>query len=257
MGYNMTKQEFLDLRNTGLTFKQIGEIYNLTERQVNYRTKGWGLDYSKKKGLNEHFFSSNTKAAFYWAGFLAADGWIEACRNRVGLALQKQDYEHLEKFKRATNSEHSICPFMNNSAYRIRFNSVIMVEELKTLFNIVPAKTHIYEMPIFEDDYLMLEFLRGYIEGDGHLEKKASGRVSLHLCSANKKFLEEFIDICEYLLGTNIYQVPRLSINPKGQVYTIVLTLDHSEQMIRLLYKNSTTATRLDRKYKVAQLVML
>lgn len=252
----MTKEEFLILREQGLTFSQIGLKFNLTERQVNYRSKTWGLDYSKKKLLDETFFSSNTKASYYWAGFLAADGWVEGDRNRVGLALQKSDYSHLEKFKVAVSSSHDICPFMQGSAYRIRFNSEQMVKDLFTIFNITPAKTHTYTLPLFEEDYLMLEFLRGYIEGDGHLEKKASGRVALSLCSANEKFLLEFKEICEILLNTIISQKVTLKLNPKGQVYNIALNLNDSDNLINLIYKNSTIATRLNRKFEVASLVI-
>lgn len=252
----MTKEEFLKLREQGLTFAEIGKQFDLSERQVNYRTKSWGLDYSKKKALNENYFSSNTKASYYWAGFLAADGWIEGERNRVGLALQKQDYSHLEKFKHAVGSSHDICSFMQDTSYRIRFNSAQMVKDLYTRFNITPAKTHTYSMPYFEDDYLMLEFFRGYIEGDGHLEKKSSGRVALSLCSANEQFLLEFKEICELLLHRVITQQVTLKVNPKGQVFNIVFNLDDSESLINLIYRNSTQATRLDRKYSVASLVI-
>jgi hypothetical protein len=56
----MTLEEFLDLKTEGFTFKEIGEFFGLTERQVNYSTKKWGLDFSKKKYLDEGFFSSGT-----------------------------------------------------------------------------------------------------------------------------------------------------------------------------------------------------
>lgn len=252
----MTKEEFLNLRAEGFTFAQIGEYFDLTERQINYRTKKWGLDYSKKKYLNENFFSSNTKAAHYWAGFLAADGWVEGDRNRIGLALQAGDYTHLEKFKEAVGSTHDICPFMNNTAYRIRFNSEIMTKDLEQNFNIVPAKTRNYTLPIFQEDYLMLEFLRGYVEGDGHLDKKPSKRVALSLCSANKNFLIEFKDICSLLINRSIAQNINLNTNPKGEVFNLVFTLNDSEDLINLLYKNSTEKTRLDRKYNIASLVL-
>jgi hypothetical protein len=252
----MTQEDFLKLKAEGFSFAQIGEYFGLTERQVNYRTKKWGLDYSKKKSLDENFFSKDTKATYYWAGFLAADGWIEKGRNRIGLALKRDDYQHLEKFKLAVGSSHDICPFMNNTAYRIRFNSETMVDDLESRFNITAAKTHTYKMPLFEENYLMLEFLRGYIEGDGNLDKKASGRVSLSLCSANKCFLQEFKEICSILLNRTINQNINLNINPKGQVFNIVLCLDDSEELINMLYKNSTHNTRLDRKYKTASLVL-
>lgn len=252
----MTKEEFLELRDQGLSFSQIGEKYGLTERQVNYRTKKWGLDYSKKKQLNESFFSSNTKAAYYWAGFLAADGYIEGDRNRIGLGLQKQDRQHLVKFQTALGSSHDICPFMQDTAYRIRFNSETMVKDLKNIFNITPAKTFTYALPDFEDQYLMLEFMRGYIEGDGHIEKTASGKLRLHLCSARKELLDEFIEICSLLIYRPILQTPTLKVNKKGQVYSVTFTVQDSLELLALIYKNSTTATRLDRKYAVVSSVI-
>ena len=253
----MTKQEFLEHRSKGLTFAEIGNIYGLTDRQVNYRTKTlWNLNYSNKKKLNDTFFSEGTKASYYWAGFLAADGWVEGDRGRIGLALQAQDIGHLQKFKHAVKSEHDICPFMNNKAYRIRFNSELMVSDLQRIFNITPAKTHTYTMPYFNEDYLMLEFLRGYIEGDGHLHKTNSGRVDLGLCSANRQFLEEYKEICEFLLNRKISQVPVLNMNPKGQVFNIRFNLDDSAELINLLYRNSTQSTRLDRKFEIASLVL-
>lgn len=256
MGYIMTKEEFLKSKEQGYTNKYIGELFGLTARQVSCRVKNWGLDYSNKKSVNHSFFSTNNKAAYYWAGFLAADGYIETDRSRVGLGLQISDIGHLEKFKSALASEHDICEFMKGSAARIRLNSEQIVSDLVNKFNITTRKTFTYSMPYFEEDYLLLEFLRGYIEGDGHLEKTSSGRVCVHLCSANKLFLEEFKSICEVLLDTYIKQQVNLNINKKGQVYTIRLNLDDSERLIVLLYKNSTEATRLDRKYVVAKLIL-
>lgn len=256
MEYTMTKDEFLALRNEGLTFSQIGSIFGLTERQVNYRSKAWGLNYAKKKALNEEFFSLSTKATYYWAGFLAADGWIEGDRHRVGLALQKSDISHLEKFRAAVGSSHDICPFMNNTAYRIRFNSEKMCTDLATRFNVVPAKTTTYTMPYIEEDYLLLEFLRGYVEGDGNLWKTDSGKVILSLCSANPKFLSDFRDICELFLNKEITQQVVLNVNPKGSVYSIRFTVNDSAELVNLLYKNSTNATRLNRKFEVASLVL-
>lgn len=252
----MTKEEFLDLRAEGFTFKEIGSFFNLSERQVNYRTKAWGLDFSKKKLLDHGFFSKSTKETYYWAGFLAADGWVEEERNRVGLALQATDLSHLKKFKSAVGSSHEICPFMKNSAYRIRFNSEDMVKDLRNRFNITKGKTYSYQMPIFEEDYLMLEFLRGYIEGDGHLEKIASGKVAVHLCSASESFLAEYRAIVEGLLQCTVPQEIYHAINKKGSVYTLRLNLDISRDLINLLYKNSSEATRLDRKYDIAKLVL-
>ncbi len=254
--FELSKEDFLSMREDGFTFKEIGEFYNLTERQINYRTKKWGLDYSKAKKVDNLFFSSGTKAAYYWAGFIAADGYIEEDRNRLGIGLQVDDWNHLEKFKQCVKSDHDICLFMKNAACRIRFNSEQIIKDLRSIFNITGTKTFTYSMPIIEEEYLLLEFLRGYIDGDGHYEVKPSKSVTIQLCSAQKSFLIEFKEIVEHLINRPIMQAPSLQINKKGQVWSIVLNVLDSRDLIKLLYKNSTHLTRLTRKYDKIQHIL-
>lgn len=254
--FQLTKEDFLEMRNDGLTFKEIGEFYNLTERQVNYRTKNWGLDYSKKKQVDELFFSSGTKEAYYWAGFIAADGSIEEDRNRLAIGLAVIDTVHLEKFKKAIKSQHDICPFMKGAAVRIRFNSNQIVKDLRDIFNITGRKTYTYILPNIEEEYLLLEFLRGYIDGDGHLEKTNSGKVTLNIAACQESTLLIIKEYFEKLLQRSIPQVPYLGINVKGSCYSLTINIKDSIDLINLLYKNSTESTRLDRKYKVAKLVL-
>lgn len=252
----MTKDEFLNLKAKGYTNAHIGSLFGLTPRQVSIRVSNWGLNYSNKKKVDDYFFSKDTKAAYYWAGFIAADGWIASDRFQVGLGLQIGDISHLEKFKSAIKAEHEICKFMDNAAARIRFNSEQVVVDLRERFNITPSKTFTYSLPYFEEDYLLWEFLRGYIDGDGHISKTESGKAKLHLCSANASFLEDYKSICEVALDRTIPQDIYLSVNSKGQVYSLAFGLDDSADILKFLYKNSTSATRLDRKYKVAKLVL-
>lgn len=253
MGYIMTKEEFLEKKALGLTNAAIGEIFGLTPRQVSCRTAKWGLNYSNKKGLDESFFSSGTKEAYYWAGVLAADGWIEGARSRIGLAFKIGDTGHLYKFKKAIKAGHEVCPFMNGTASRIRFNSEKMVADLATIFNITPAKTFKFTLPYFEDDDLFLEFMRGYIDGDGNITERSSGSITFGLCSANSDVLMEIRALFSILLGRPIHQTARLELNPKGQCYSIRFTVADSKELLRLLYKNSSEATRLERKYLVAK----
>lgn len=228
-------------------------MFNLSERQVNYRTKKWGLDYSKKKKLNEDFFKIEGVPQAYWAGMLASDGWIETERDRVGLALKTEDLQHLEKFKSAMDSSHDICPFMSGIAYRIRFNSATMVRDLADKYNITSSKTYSYTLPVFTDNELMWAFLHGYMDGDGHYSISGSGRPKIHLCSANKAFLEDFREICSLQVGHNITQEVYLNLNKKGSCYSLALTLNDSLVVLRALYSNSTEETRLSRKFNTIQ----
>lgn len=246
----LTKDEFLKLKAI-YSYKEISNITGLTVRQLSYKAHNWGLNFSNKKKLDINFFSNTSKEVYYWAGFIAADGYIEEERNRLGIGLAKKDIDHLRKFKKALNSEHDICPFMSGSAYRIRFNSEKIITDLKYRFNIRGRKTYNYVFPIIEDDYLLWEFIRGYIDGDGHIEKTASGRLKLHLCSAVENNLKEINEVFSIALNRKISQVPKLQINKKGEVFAIAWNLCDSEEILHLIYKNSTSNTRLERKYNI------
>jgi hypothetical protein len=245
----MNKEEFLDLK-AKYTYKEISNLTGLTVRQISYKAKNWGLNFSNKKLLDTEFFSRENKKPYYWAGFIAADGYIEEDRARLGIGLAKKDIDHLYKFKKAIKSEHDICPFMSGQAYRIRFNSKKIVEDLRYKFNITGKKTHNYKLPIIEEDYLLWEFLRGYIDGDGHIEKTCSSKLKLHLCSALESTLLEINDIFSIALNRNINQIPKLQVNKKGSVYAICWTVQDSIDILNILYKNSSIETRLDRKFE-------
>lgn len=246
----LTKESLISLKEQGLTFKSIGDIYGLTEHQVHYRSKDlWGLDFSKAKYLNHKFFSGSGSDVYYWAGILAADGWVEESRNRIGLALQKSDLSHLEKFKKAVSSTHDICPFMSSSAYRIRFNSSDMVLDLRNRFNITGSKTHTYTLPEFESIDGFIHFLRGYIDGDGCLFTTSSQKISLSISSAIKDNLVEIRNLVSIILNTSINTNIMLNINKKGSCYSLVFPISISHRLLEILYSNSTELIRLDRKY--------
>jgi hypothetical protein len=251
----LTKEDYLDMRKDGLTIKEIGNFYNLSEYQVYYRAKNtWQLSSSSnKKKVNDNFFSYKTKKAYYWAGFIAADGSIEDDRDRLSIGLQIGDKNHLEKFKKAVESEHEICSFMNDQACRIRFNSKQIINDLKSIFNITARKTYTYVFPYIEEEYLLLEFLRGLIDGDGHYENRNGNYISISLASASDTFLLAYKSALEKLINSTIPQVPYLGTNKKGSCYSLTLNKQHSADLLNLLYKNATLETRLDRKFITVQ----
>lgn len=144
-------------------------------------------DKRQKYDCNHNFFSLDTEASFYWAGFIAADGNIEKEANRIKIELALDDYAHLEKFKIAIESTAPIHiaekietrpQFKENIYYscKIRFNSEQMVKDLLR-FNIVANKSKIYDMPDWLFDHPLLNhFIRGLIDGDGwsYIENGAS-----------------------------------------------------------------------------------
>ena len=129
---------------------------------------------SRRKPLDEQFFSNVTPEVAYWAGFLMADGSVSDA-GVVSLALQARDENHLLAFRDSVRSGHSVVESSPRSpqgkvlsARSIAFRSVTMAEDLSTKWGVVPRKTYVGSIPtdMIPDD-LLPHYLRGLFDGDG------------------------------------------------------------------------------------------
>ena len=159
---------------------------------------------------------------FYWAGFLAADGCISSRKDYksklLELELGEKDLDHLLKFKEHIKSNHPIkertvenskrnLKWNDCKTNRIRICNYDLCSSLER-FNIVPAKTKIYEFPEWLIDHpLVHHFMRGYFDGDGCISKNSAlNRKDDYKINiiATEKFLITFSEIiCKNLNITN------------------------------------------------------
>lgn len=204
----------------------------------------------KKLYSNEEFFNNKVKKAYYWAGFIAADSCVTK-DNRLELALKLDDIEHVRSFKRAIEAEHEVSVSHQRKACRIRIRSEKIAKSLMDNFNIIPNKSKILEFPYIEEEYLLFEYIRGYIDGDGCLSVSKTenplGLPNLIICSGSYSFLEEISDI--FSLYTNNYNIPKYQSN----VWKISYGRYDSLKILELVYNNSSVNTRLLRKYNIVK----
>src|SRR5690606_22823852 len=100
---------------------------------------------------NHNFFSEDTEESFYWAGFIAADGYINKKRLVLHIGLSLKDLSLLEKFKNSIDAENPINQYLvKNSKYNPKWNDTEKCEiEISSKqicsdllrFNITPRKT--------------------------------------------------------------------------------------------------------------------
>jgi hypothetical protein len=175
-----TKEEIVAAYAIHKTLEKTGAVFEVGIETLRKYFINHSIEYTKRQkyDCNHNFFSTDTEASFYWAGFIAADGNVEKGSNRIKLEIKLDDYIHLEKFKIAIEST---CPiriveaFEDRPAFKdeiyysckIRFNSEQMVKDLLR-FGIKANKSKDYDIP----DWLFLHpmfnhFLRGLIDGDG------------------------------------------------------------------------------------------
>lgn len=126
--------------------------------------------------LNENFFQEHTSDSYYWAGFIAADGCIKDRDSCMELTLGIKDIKHLNKFNISIKSSYKIITKFKgrHECCSLTLYSKKLITDLNTNFCITPRKSLTLEYPKFTNKFLEDSFIRGYIDGDGCINKKVA-----------------------------------------------------------------------------------
>lgn len=238
--------------NENYTLKQLGKEFGCSYTTIKnlLHTKGY-KSRGNKQGYprDEYYFNDiDTIEKAYWLGFLYADGCVSSSNNEIEISLK--DKEHLEKFQKAIKAvNHKITKTVDarwsteTNIYHFSIKDAQLHTDL-IKFGCVPNKTlTISAIPNIPRDYVS-HFIRGYFDGDGSLHwLQSTNNYRISFTSGSKAFLEDIRKELQcqsisigHIKETNIYQ---LQISGRKQV----------ERILNYLYKDSTEATRLDRKF--------
>lgn len=200
--YDGCKDDIINLYISGLSSCQIAEKYNTTSTTILSWLDKWGISRrSSKYHVNEYYFDMiDDQNKAYLIGLLYADGYNNVKNNSVSITLQERDRHILESFNELIESDRPLR-FVNNSKKNKNWSDcyqlMITNEHLsKTLeaYGMVQAKSLVLEFPHWLDKKLYPHFLRGYLDGDGSIDKDlAGGGVSLVGTKSFCKDVQEFL----------------------------------------------------------------
>lgn len=196
----------------------------------------------------------------YWLGVMYSDGWVRSDRNSIGLG--SIDIDLINKFQKYTECPNKILKKKKDynvgrkfadghliqsskEFYVLEFSSKTTKENLKNL-GCLPAKSKILSCPTSEQvpDSLFLDFLRGYVDGDGWVvwnEKKK--RYSFGFVGT-----ENFIrQACERAKIINYGKIRKKTGEEQYEFYVSKKIL--IKKILEKLYKGSTVF--LKRKYEI------
>lgn len=167
------KEEIIELRNQGKSFKEIGSIIGSSGAGANliFNGKSNGRDLECRRYLKHNCFSQQTPESDYWAGFIAADGNISKNKKQIEITLKSTDFQFLEDFKNWCGSQHKLRhksyfdKKYNKTRYKISLTitSIKIAKDLQLYYNIGPCKSLILKPPIRQS----LSFIGGYFMGNG------------------------------------------------------------------------------------------
>ena len=145
--------------------------------------------YLKKRGMSrtggydhvsydvdENYFEEiNSSNKAYWYGMLMADGCVRTHKDggmQLTLELSNTDYDHLVKFKKSMNFTGPITSRKNRPMSCVRISRQKICQDLINK-GCVPNKT----VDGWIDEFILqglykYDFLRGYLDGDGYIDKK-------------------------------------------------------------------------------------
>jgi hypothetical protein len=121
--------------------------------------------------VDHNYFASYTLQSCYWAGFLAADGWIY--KSTIGCKLSYKDVFHLENFKQEVHNNSNIKISSSISFGKLHTSATLLlyspqlVADLNKYFNITQKKTFTLKPPLIDDMNHKLAFICGLLDGDG------------------------------------------------------------------------------------------
>ena len=210
--------EIISLHISGLCYSEIARITGYHRGFIPKALKRAGVNRggTPKNVWDEDFFNRNNAIVAYWAGFIYADGTLgkrSSNSYRMTISINDQDAKHLMRF----------CVDVGLSS-GIRFSDyVTLVNKLKRRhaiasisseclardlyrWGIVERKTYIWVEPIIPEE-LIRHFLRGWIDGDGHVKGGRGCGYIVGLTNKNTAPLEWFIEKLESGIGFKLQHV--------------------------------------------------
>lgn len=245
---NLDKEDIISRYKSGEPGTKIAKHYDVCSQTIYNYLEKWNIDRRKKTrkyNVNDKYFSridSLDKA--YWLGFILADGSIDDTHNVLKVLLSSKDKVHLRKLKSSLEAENPICSYSDKESKNkstLQITSRKLVNDLKNL-GVRPRKSRSIGETINIPENLQSHFWRGVIDGDGNFSK-SEDRITL---VGNRQTIKDF---CSWVTSL----VPSATTTPRNyNVWTAPVYGEASRIIAQNLYENSTSKTRLKRKYKTA-----
>ena len=242
----------MKLIKSGTSCRSAAKILGIDQQSMNTRLKrvyGFTVLPDGKKQIDSLFFDKiDTEEKAYWLGFLYADGYIGK-DNSIELTVKKSDSTHLTKFKTDINSNHKISTKrvkLDGKEYlasKISFKDKNMVESLQKL-GCTNKKSFSIEMPQLQSKELYRHFIRGFFDGDGHIEHRKEFVQAEFACSS--------ISFCKSLVAysSDILGIKMLIQKDNRHKNYKVSTLSRAEGFLFLQHLYNNSKRFLDRKYE-------
>ena len=252
------KQHIVKKYEEGTPMRKIGEEFGVSKHTIRRILVEQGIEIRDNSHahigylIDESYFDQiDTPNKAYVLGLLYADGTVGKNLNSVKLTLQDRDIKILQDIAKDMKTDRPLYKDELSKknpnwmdAYTFTFCNEHMHDKLIDL-GVVPNKSLILQFPTKIPEQFMRDFIRGYVDGDGHVEwgrnKVASVTQSVFFCTGLQEYLKKHLQIktVMYKLRSHHENTRLLNVRNKTDVY----------KLLELLYEGSEL--HIDRKYAV------
>lgn len=189
-------------------------------------------------------------------GFIAADGYLpitKGAKNRIVISLSEKDREILEKIAKEIKYEGEIKKYLSADQEHyfvsLAFTSKKIRQQIED-YGIINKKTFkLQHLPNISKEYMM-DFIRGYFDGDGCIYKidRTASPLRISITCASKDFLEEIANFLEQNL-----KVAHKNLSRDHDNYCISYGHKDSEKICNTFYNNNfiSLQRKKDKYYKI------
>lgn len=257
-------ENIINLYNSGLSQSKVGEIYNVRHYIIGKILKKCGIKSrddshkGRKYTINENYFDTiDTPNKAYILGLLYSDGCNYPPQHRVKLELQEADKRILEQISVEIQSNKPLA-FNNlskknanwSNTYRLDITNKYISDRLVEL-GMVQNKSLILEFPSWLDVSMYAPFLRGYFDGDGHIEWNKTKFITIVGTSQFCQYVKTF---CIDELGINC-TIRNTADENSNTKLLYICRKDNIKKFLDFIYNNATLY--IERKYNVYQKICM
>lgn len=215
-----SQQEIVTLYKSGVSKEKLWKMFKTSNTVIDRILNDFGVDKrdhshkSRKYSINENYFDIiDTPNKSYILGLLYADGCNYRKTNYIKLELQERDRTILEKInkelcydKPLKYNELNLKNPNHQNTFLLSITNKHMSETLESL-GVIPRKSLKLLFPKDIPNEYMPDFIRGYFDGDGHIEWRKTKFLTIasskEFCESLQKYLKETYDINSSIYNTS------------------------------------------------------
>lgn len=253
MSPNQIEQEIINLYQSGRGIYFLQKQYGISQEKIKIILRKNNIHIRNRHEaiiagnrnrnlLNNHnYFQTENKNMAWLLGFIASDGCIEKDRNVIKISLSNIDREILEKIKQEISLESEVKDYVDNAGFnksKLQWSSEQHKKDLAS-YGIIPQKTFNLKCPNKLNNQFIIDYIRGYWDGDGSITIIRNNYNSLEwqIISATKEILEFFV---EYLYKE--YDIPKVNIHEfirdNHTLYILQYSTQSSLKLYHIMYDN-------------------